>query len=139
MIIAAPLYFAWEMVQMPGYEVPGNWATRVAGCAGATVGDVAIILGLCWLAAIVFRDPRWFERPRVSRYAVVVVAAVAVNVIIEWLAAEMLGVWSYSPRQPTVPWLGTGLFALLQALVLPPAVFAGLARWERRSRAAPRR
>jgi outer membrane protein TolC len=31
------------------------------------VGDVAIVLGLGWFAAVVFRDPRWFEPPRLSR------------------------------------------------------------------------
>jgi hypothetical protein len=31
------------------------------------VGDVAIVLGLGRFAAVVFRDPRWFEPPRRSR------------------------------------------------------------------------
>jgi hypothetical protein len=138
-IIAAPLYFAWEILQMPGYVVPGNWSLRIAGCAAATVGDVTIMLGLGWLATIVFRDSRWFEPPRLSRYAFIVIGAVAVNIAGEWLAVGTLGLWSYSPRQPTVPWLGTGLFALLQALVLPPLTFSCLARWDRRSRTAPGR
>jgi hypothetical protein len=127
------------MLQMPGYVVPASWSMRIAGCAVATVGDVAIVIGLWWLATIVFRDPRWFEPPRLPRYAVAVTVAVAVNTAVEWLAIGMLGLWSYSPHQPTVPWLGTGLFAFLQALVLPPLTFYCLARWERRSRTAPGR
>jgi hypothetical protein len=62
-----------------------------------------------------------------------------VNAAPERLAVDMLGLWSYSPRQPTMPWLGTGLFAVLQALVLPPVTLSSLARGERRSRPAPAR
>ncbi|MGH7343141.1 MAG: hypothetical protein ACREKH_21855 [Candidatus Rokuibacteriota bacterium] len=133
------MYFAWEIVQMPGYVVPDSSLLRVAGCVAATVGDVAIVLGLWWIATIAFRDAHWFEPPRLSRYALVVMVAVVVNIAIEWLAVGILGVWSYSPHQPVVPWLGAGLLAVLQALVLPPLTFYALARWERRSPAAPRR
>ena len=133
-IVAAPLYFAWEMFQMPGYVMPERWVTRTAACLAATVGDVAIVLGLWWLATVAFRDARWFVPPRPARYALVVVAAVAVNVVIEWAAVRWLGWWSYSSRQPTVPGTGTGVFAVLQALVVPAVTFYWLARWHEKDR-----
>ena len=130
--IAAPIYFAWELLQMPGYVASDAWLTRLGGCAVATLGDVAIVFGLWWSATLVSRDSRWFAPPRMSRYAFVIIAALVVNIAVEWVVVDRLGVWSYSPRQPTIPWVGTGLFAVLQALVLPPVTFYALARWDRR-------
>lgn len=123
---------------MPGYGVPESWLAATALCAAATAGDVAIVLGLFALGTLVFHEPRWFDPPRITRYLLVVLAALVVNVVVEWLAIDVFGWWSYTANQPTVPGLGTGLFAILQAVVLPPLTLYLLARWHRRAQPSSR-
>ncbi|OGT97097.1 MAG: hypothetical protein A2X80_14205 [Geobacteraceae bacterium GWB2_52_12] len=43
-------------------------------------------------------------------------------------AALTAGRWSYSERMPVMPWLGAGLWPLLQMALLPSLTFL-FARW----------
>jgi hypothetical protein len=121
---------------MPGYAPHGSATSQILTCAAATVGDVVIVFGLWGLASLLFRDVTWFEPPRALRYAIVTIVAVGINVSVEWGAVDVLRLWAYAPRQPTLPGIGTGLYAVLQALVLPPVTFYALARWRDTSQAA---
>ena len=135
--VALPLYFVWELAQIPAYVAESrSWLLIVASCGLATLGDALIVLALWGLGALVFRGTRWFAPPRVLRYAIIVIAGVVVNAIVEWLAVHRLGLWVYRGWQPTLPPLGTGLFAVLQPVVLLPVVFGLLARRGRSPRPA---
>lgn len=130
--VTLPLYFAWEMLQAPAFTgMPEDWKTATVLCALAALGDAVIVLVLFVLAALGFRDPRWFSPPRIGRYSVVVLAGVAVQMAVEWLLVHRLHLWGYTADQPLV--LGIGVLVVLQPILLLPLTLWGLARWETRS------
>jgi hypothetical protein len=127
--ISLPLYFAGEMLQMPAFTgTPPGWLVHTLMCALATLLDAALVLGLYGVGVWVFRDWLWFRPPRFRRYLPVVLLAIVVNSVWEWITVGWMGLWGYSAWHPTVA--GVGLAAILQAVVMPPAVFLLLARWE---------
>lgn len=122
--IALPLYFVWEMLQMPALTgLPDEGLTPVWLCGLAAVGDAVAVLLTYAVGCWIFRSTAWFQRPTVRRYATVVAVALAIQVVVEWVGVHRLGVWGYSPSHPLVPGLGIGLAAVLQSLVIPPLVF----------------
>lgn len=130
LVVVFPLYFVWELAQMPGYlPHAAGWPSIIARCGLATVGDTIMVAGLWSLGAVLFRDRRWFTPPRPGRYAVIVLAGTLVNMLVEWVAVDYLAVWRYRAWHPTVPPLDTGLLALVQPVILLPAVFTMLHRW----------
>jgi hypothetical protein len=133
-VITLPLWFAWEMVQAPAFTgMPQAFWAATALCARAAAGDAVIVLGLWGLGPLVFRDACWWAPPRLPRYALIALVAIAVQVVVERHALGA-GRWGYKPWHPTLPWLGTGLVPVLQALLLVPLTFWLLARWEARRR-----
>ena len=132
--LTLPAYFAWEMLQAPAFTgMPKDWLEATAVCGVATLGDGVIVLGLFGLGWLVFRDFTWFVPPRVGRFAAIVLAGVGVQVIVEWIMVYGLGRWGYAEGHPMLSVLGVGLLPILQAIVLLPVIFWGLARWEGRS------
>ncbi len=123
-IFAFLLNFVWEFWQVPFYrDMPSgpHWqATKV--CSLATVGDVAIALVAFWVVAAVARTRAWVLGPSGTQVVIFTMTGVAVTVIAEWVAREMLQSWAYADRMPTLPLLGTGLLPLLQWMILPPLV-----------------
>jgi len=139
LIIALPLYFAWEMLQMPAFTgLPESLLVATAWCAVATLGDGALVLVVFLIAGVLFTNPRWFAPPRLGRYAIAVLIGVLLNVAAEWLLAHGMGLWGYAPWQPLVPVVDVGVLAVLQPVVLLPLSLWLLARWERRSPATGR-
>ena len=133
-LVTFPIYFAWEMLQMPAFRgVPDSWLAATGVCALATIGDAVVVLALFALAGLTFRDPRWFSPPRIGRYAVIVMAGLMLQIMIERVALCRLGWWSYRDVQPIVPGLGVGVLPLLQPIVLLPLTFWLLARWRTRT------
>jgi hypothetical protein len=54
--ISLPLYFAWELLQMPAFTGPPGWLMHLLLCAAATVLDATLVLALYGVGARVFRD-----------------------------------------------------------------------------------
>lgn len=128
LIIATPLYFAWEMLQAPAFTgLPDDWRAATAMCFLAAVGDSVIVLLLYGLGALLFQDAAWFRPPRIGRYLIVVVVAVGLQIAVELVAVYALGWWGYSPQQPPVT--GIGLLAIVQPIVLLPSTLWMLSRW----------
>lgn len=131
LVIALPLYFAWEMLQAPAFTgMPERWRAATAVCAQAALGDGVIVLALHALGALMFRDGRWFAPPRLGRYAAIVVLGVVVQVAVEWVMVHRFERWGYDPLQPVLPLVAVGMLPVLQAAVLVPSTFWALARWE---------
>ena len=131
LVIALPLYFAWEMLQAPAFTgMSEDWRAATAVCALAALGDGVIVLGVFGLGVLAFRDARWFTPPRLGRYAAIVVVAVAVLVAVEWVMVHRFGRWGYHPVQPVVPLVSIGILPVLQPVALLPSAFWALARWE---------
>ncbi|HEV2067189.1 MAG TPA: hypothetical protein VGR08_10145, partial [Thermomicrobiales bacterium] len=64
----------------------------------------------------------WVLEPSAMHVVVFTLLGVAITVIAEGIATEVLGWWAYAEWMPTLPLLGTGLLPLVQWLVLPPLV-----------------
>lgn len=130
LIVVFPLYFVWELAQMPGY-VPHatGWTRIIAGCGVAAVGDTIMVAGLWIFGAFLFSGRRWFTPPRRGRYAVIVLAGIVVNVLVERVAVHDLALWRYRAWHPTVSPLDVGVVPLIQPVILLPAVFMILHRW----------
>lgn len=123
-IFAFLLNFVWEFWQVPFYaDMPSSphWqATKV--CSLATVGDVAITLVSFWVVAAVSRTRTWVLQPSAPQVFVFTMTGIVVTVIAERVATELLYLWTYADRMPTLPLLSTGLLPLLQWMILPPLV-----------------
>lgn len=92
--VALPPYFAWEMLQMPFFTgMPSSWVVSTLLCGLAALGDGVIILGLYAFGAWAFRSREWFSPPTWRRYAIIVLAAIVMNVAAEWASVGWLGLW----------------------------------------------
>lgn len=129
--IALPLYFAWEMLQMPAFTgLPESVLRATAWCALATLGDGVLVVVVFVIAAVLFADRCWFAPPRPGRYVVAVFIGVLLNVAAESLLARGAGLWGYAPWQPVVPVVNVGALAVVQPVILLPLSFSLLARWD---------
>ena len=129
-IIAAPIYFVWEMAQAQLFTgMPRDWRLATLFCALATIGDVLLLLAFVALGSVLFGDECWFTPPHVGRYAVITLVGLTAQIAIEWLAVEKFQLWGYQPWHPRLPLVGTGLIAALQPLVVVPSVLRLAARW----------
>jgi hypothetical protein len=127
-LIGLPLYFAWEMLQMPAFtRLPSGRMASTLMCALAAVLDTVLILLLYSIGALAFSDRLWFCPPRFLRYLLIVLVAIVANSVWEWVAVGRLGLWGYRAWHPAV--FGVGLVAILQAVVMPALVFFWLGRW----------
>ena len=119
----------WEMTQMSSYvETSGrSWTSTLGFCTRAAAGDVGITLGLYASGVLAAGDPGWGLRSRWNIYATLAVLGLAYAALVEH-AALAAGRWSYTDRMPVVPWLGAGLWPLLQMTLLPSLTFL-FARW----------
>ena len=127
---------AWEIAQLPFYTLwrdgtPGTISFAVLHC---TAGDVLIAMVSVAIALLVTGLPPWPATGTVRVGFVATALGAAYTVFSEWLNVSVRGNWAYVPGMPVLPPFGTGLFPLLQWLVLPPLclALAGAARraWE---------
>jgi hypothetical protein len=116
------LHFAWEMLQSTLYAgLPAApHAAAVWVCTRATVGDVVLALVAYASAAAAQRQPVWIVQPRALGWTTYMAVGVTLTVVLEHLATQVLGRWSYGPGMLTLPGLQLGLAPLLQWLLVPP-------------------
>ncbi|TMA31024.1 MAG: hypothetical protein E6J87_16705 [Deltaproteobacteria bacterium] len=137
-IVAAPIYFVWEMAQAPLFTgMPRDWRLATMFCALATIGDVIVLVALVSVGSFLFRNERWFTPPQIGRYTTIALVSLAAQMAIEWLGVEKLHLWGYQPWHPRLPLVATGLVPLLQPLVVVPSALWLASRWE--ARASPQR
>ena len=118
------LNLAWEMWQVPfflGMADAPHWQ-GVKACTRATAGDAAIALAAFWVAAALARNRHWILTPRKRDLAAFIGTGLIVTIVLESLATEVLGRWTYAEAMPRLPIIGTGLLPLLQWLLIPPLV-----------------
>ncbi|NKE70272.1 hypothetical protein [Candidatus Manganitrophus noduliformans] len=110
-------------------EMAGQpWRETALRCTVASIGDALLTLGAGLLLAWRFKH-RGARTRRVYLQGAFIGAACAVA--IEWIAI-FWGRWSYSDRMPQIPWLGVGLWPILQLTLLIPAALWIAAGWSGR-------
>ena len=129
--LSLPLHLIWETLQLPLYTL---WRTGTAwqkcfAVIHCTAGDL-IIAALSLGAALLSERLLPWPRERLGRIALLAVGfGVAYTIYSEWVNTTR-GAWAYEPFMPVVPPLGTGLFPLLQWLIVPlVALSAALRRY----------
>lgn len=130
LVAAFVLNWIWEMAQMSGYAEMSKqlWRETALVCTVATLGDVAITLGIYGIGALASGQPRWGLENRWNIYATAALLGAACAMAIEWRALA-LGRWTYTDRMPIV--VGVGLWPLLQLTLLVPAAL-WIAAWSTR-------
>ena len=138
-VVAVGLNYVWEIAQ--GFLYVGMDYTQGIWwhCFVASLGDgllVWIIFLIGWAA---FRRSDWFVRPNFGHYTVMLATGLAIGIAVEWVAVHLLRRWSYTDAMPLLPG-GIGLVPILQMLLIPPVIFAIVARWgsRRKTRVGPR-
>jgi hypothetical protein len=128
-LAAFGLNWLWEMAQMPAYvEMAGRpWRETLPICTLATLGDVVITFTVCGVGALAAGQVWWGVTGKWNVFATAALLGGAVAVVIEWRALAS-GRWSYTERMPVVPFLGVGLWPLLQLSLLVPAALWVAAR-----------
>lgn len=118
------LHFVWEMLQVPWFTgmAEASHGSVVWLCVRATGGDVLILLASFWLSSIVCGHRQWLHTGDRQPAVILVITALAVTIILEWLATGPLSRWAYTDSMPVIPLLGIGLAPLLQWLLLPPLI-----------------
>jgi hypothetical protein len=129
-VVAFGLNWLWEMLHMPAYaDMAGrSWRETAGRCAAASLGDVALTLGVYGLGALAAGRPRWGAEGGWNAYAAAGLLGAVFAAAVEWKALAD-GRWSYTDAMPVVPALGVGLWPLLQLAVLVPASLWVAGRW----------
>ena len=123
-------HLVWEMLHVRLYRIwdDGNAAEIAFAVVHCTGGDLLIALAALSAALLLAGSSAW-PADRLLRVGVLtVVLGVAYTVYSEWLNVSVRAAWSYGPRMPTLPPLGTGLTPLLQWLVVPPIALSAARR-----------
>lgn len=126
-IVAVPLNYAWEIAQ--GFLYTGmNYEKKIWWhCFVASLGDGLLVCIIYLVGVVAFRRSDWFVVSNAGRYVVILATGLTIGVALEWAAVHLLHRWSYTDEMPLV--LGIGLIPVLQMLLLPPVIFAIVARW----------
>ena len=103
------------------FQIPSEftYVDVVNNCSLATVGDVGISLAAFISVTVLSKSRRWIVRPNWWQASVFVFIGIAMTIVFEALATEVLNIWKYGDTMPTLPVLGTGLLPMLQWLIVP--------------------
>lgn len=122
-LVAVPLNLAWETLQIGAYAFPPTpMMETLLGCLLPSLGDGVMVLGIYWAGRVAFRHPRWILSPGPRGYLLMLGVGLLLAAAVEVNALYQTGAWAYNPRMPRLPWLGVGLWPILQMTLLPPLI-----------------
>jgi hypothetical protein len=123
------LNWLWEVLQVRAYaDMAGHvWVEAVIPCGISSLGDVALILGIYGIGALVAAEWRWGMAGTWNVYAALALLGAACATAVEWKGLAS-GRWSYGALMPVIPVFEVGLWPLLQLTLLAPITVA-IARW----------
>lgn len=118
-------HFLWEVWHLRFYEcVNGADYHRVTSISTvAASGDVLIALVAYIVAALSARSTDWLGSASLKPLSVYFLTGLVITVVFEYLAVEVLDLWAYNEKMPTLPPLGTGLLPVAQWVVVPAITF----------------
>jgi hypothetical protein len=116
------LNYLWELAQAPLYVGLERYNTAVFWhCFVASLGDGIMVLIITEVGRVILGRWDWFKRPDASGYLVMLATGLALAVLVESVALQLMGRWQYTAKMPTV--LGIGVVPIAQMLLLPPLIF----------------
>lgn len=129
LIFAFVLNWIWEVAQNSAYKTAEkSMFESLLFCTLASVIDALTILAIYGAAKYLFGRGSW------KIYLTAALLGALCAVVFEKIAFAF-GWWSYHPKMPTVPLLGTGLSPLLQLTLLSPlAIWLAVFRFKRKRR-----
>lgn len=135
------LNLPWEFAQMPFYRCAETLSRREAAafCAIATAGDALLTVAAHHAVARASGSRHWVLDPSARQAAAFIGTGLALTVVFEWLATDVLERWQYADRMPRLPIFRTGLAPVLQWTLLPPLILALSIRSLRRSHSRSQR
>lgn len=120
-VISVLLQWAWEVAHGPAYvETTLPLADRIKHCAPMAFIDALWSAVLVVTGIIVAARMGWPTRRAVA-WTSAVLGALTATVFEMWAIDR--GRWTYNEYMPTLPFLGAGLWPVLQMSVLPPAIY----------------
>jgi hypothetical protein len=126
----------WEFLQSPLYADHARGGLYVLWtrlhCTG---GDVLILLGAFWITSAVFRDRRWWARPRWGAVLLFLLLGLGYTAWSEIYNTQVRIAWEYTTAMPLV--FGLGVAPLLQWVLLPPIILFLVRREKGGSNARP--
>jgi hypothetical protein len=132
LVVAVLSNYPWELAQAPLYVGMERFRAVWWHCFVASLGDGLLVVGIFAMGWLLLRQQRWFVRPSIWGYGVMVTTGLVIGITVEWIAVHRLGRWMYTVWMPRIPGLAVGLVPVLQMLMLPPLIFHLVARWQRR-------
>lgn len=127
-IIGFSLHLIWEYFQCSPFfrheRVPPSFTAMII----ATAGDLAI-LWLAYLVTAAFtRSLTWFRQDwAFPAIAFLILSSILIAILVEYLALKS-GRWTYTPANPTLPYLRISVLPILQmALINPTSVYCSKA------------
>lgn len=121
-LVAVLLNYLWELAQAPLYVGLQSYDRSVLGhCFVASLGDGIIVLAITATGRVILGRWDWFKQPGASGYLVMLATGLALAVLVESVALQLMGRWQYAVKMPRV--LGIGVVPIAQMFLLPPLVF----------------
>lgn len=124
MLFSFLLHFVWEFLQVPAFAFMADmkhW-DGIKICTSATIGDVGFALTAFWITSALSKSRRWMVSPTLIQLVIFMAVGLTLTMVAEFYYTTESLRWTYSELMPLVPPFDTGLFPLLQWLVIPPLV-----------------
>lgn len=120
--LAFLLNFAWEVIQMPLYKGASYDIQQIAFCALASMADAIMVLMICFVFALIYKDPFWTRDLTWQRILnlMMVGGLGAIGAEIIHLSS---GNWAYARSMPIIPVVNAGLSPVLQFMILPGLIY----------------
>lgn len=122
-LVAIVLHLAWERTHVVLYTGYGDLGAPLPVWLYATAGDALYTLFGAGIAVLAGISPTASRAWSVSEYAFLASIGACIAACVEY-KAQYLGLWSYTPAMPIIPFTSLGLSPLLQmTLLLPLSLF----------------
>jgi hypothetical protein len=117
-VVGFPVFLIWEILQSPFYTdtFTESWHQVVYNRIHCAIGDLMILLGAFWFAALIW-GRAWIAKKEVLPVVALLAVAVIFTIVSEYRNVHLAQNWAYSEWMPTIG--GIGLFPVVQWIVIP--------------------
>lgn len=117
------LHFIWEVAQCAQFFRHLADNPSIASMFVAASGDVLMMYIVYIAVSLTQESMNWFQ----SEWTLKILIAISLTSILIAVLVELFALkaerWSYTPINPTIPWLEVSILPILQMLIINPIVF----------------